>query len=68
MIVSKTLYQVTKLFFFAFRELRRVVYVPFLGESNAGISSETVKARVRVKQSINSSDLSGAVGTFICTG
>ena len=51
-----------------YRELRRVVYIPFLGDSIAGATPEALRAHVKVKKSINSSQLSRAVGTFIATG
>lgn len=45
-----------------------MVYIPFLGDSLACHSSETVKAHVQVKRAIRSKELSGAIPSVIATG
>lgn len=50
------------------RELRRLVYIPFIGSSVMGTTAEEVAAHVAIKRRIHKGDFSSAIGTFIQLG
>lgn len=50
------------LFFqFDFREARRIVYVPFIGDSIRGVTPAEINCHISFKKELNSGDLSAAM-------
>jgi hypothetical protein len=52
-------------FLFDFREDRRIVYVPFTGDSIRGVTPTEINNHIAFKTDLNSSDLSIAIGMII---
>lgn len=54
--------------FWFFREIQRLVYVPFMGTSVMGTTAEEVAAHVAIKRMIYKGDLSSSIGAFVQLG
>lgn len=53
------------LLFFFFREIRRVVYIPFCGESVTGRNHQEITSHIRLKDITQKGSLSSALGYII---
>ena len=53
---------------FSFRELRRIIYVPFSGMSIRGTTADVIQAHIRFKNSLESGELSSAIGMVVRLG
>lgn len=50
------------------REVRRLLYIPFYGESIRGISQDEIRSHILFKSKIQTGELSAAVGLFVSMG
>lgn len=53
---------------FLFRELRRLVYIPFTGPSVMGTTAQEVSAHVAIKMMVHNGVFSSSIGAFIKLG
>ena len=50
------------------REIRRIVYIPFTGESIRGLTPDEIRAHMEFNRTLNTGELLAFIGAFIAMG